>query len=338
MYEGRTRGKKIRYTFSSDEDEESDAATTNRRSTRHSGISTPAEPEGPTFTASGRQVKSRHGGAYGETILSGHGAAGASDGTETLANGEGPEQAIGRSRRSALRQELSARGGGGGDHIEGYNSIDEIEDEEDAASSGAEEYAGDDDDPDVDMKDDEAEGDDDDMSDDDVIVNDSYGPVSPDPTLVVQLRYQKKAPEQSAPPPKSPAAPSIAEPHAEPSLPLEGPVKPAEVKVIKVADAPPQLPMKENQNPHDLQAVKAVDPRPSLPPKKPSITNFFKPVVIEHPKSESQPPQTLPNGVHGEVKPSASVAHDLPAAPSLAAAPAPTTDSAPTIVTPKQES
>src|SRR4051812_33842289 len=69
LYEGRTRGKRIKYTYSSDEEEGSET-TGARRSTRQSGISTPAETTGPTFTASGRQVRSRHVGAYGESALS----------------------------------------------------------------------------------------------------------------------------------------------------------------------------------------------------------------------------------------------------------------------------
>ncbi|KAI0166067.1 hypothetical protein GGR57DRAFT_4431 [Xylariaceae sp. FL1272] len=52
MYEGRTRGKRMKYTYSDDEDFLSDS--TSRRSTRNTGTNTPAEP---TTTASGRQIK-----------------------------------------------------------------------------------------------------------------------------------------------------------------------------------------------------------------------------------------------------------------------------------------
>ncbi|KAL5362767.1 hypothetical protein BJX96DRAFT_177461 [Aspergillus floccosus] len=72
LYEGRTRGKKLKYTYSDDEDIFSDGLPTTRRSTRNtSGVSTPTEPAGPRFTASGRQIRSRAGGLYGETLLSG---------------------------------------------------------------------------------------------------------------------------------------------------------------------------------------------------------------------------------------------------------------------------
>src|SRR5687768_3103961 len=83
MYEGRTRGKRMKYTFSEDEDDIYSDSTTARRSTRNTGTHTPAEPAGPTVTLSGRQVKARQGGAYGESMLSGRQtpAPGAFDGT-----------------------------------------------------------------------------------------------------------------------------------------------------------------------------------------------------------------------------------------------------------------
>ncbi|GKU13336.1 unnamed protein product [Fusarium langsethiae] len=55
LYEGRTRGKKIKYTYSDDEDVFTTDSTT-RRSTRNTGTHTPVET-GPLTTASGRQIK-----------------------------------------------------------------------------------------------------------------------------------------------------------------------------------------------------------------------------------------------------------------------------------------
>ena len=69
IYEGRTRGKRTRYTYSDDEDVDTDEPSSKR--SRQSGISTPIEHNGPTITASGRQVKARSGGVYGESLLSG---------------------------------------------------------------------------------------------------------------------------------------------------------------------------------------------------------------------------------------------------------------------------
>lgn len=55
LYEGRTRGKKMKYTYSDDEDVFTTDSTT-RRSTRNTGTNTPVET-GPLTTASGRQIK-----------------------------------------------------------------------------------------------------------------------------------------------------------------------------------------------------------------------------------------------------------------------------------------
>src|SRR4051812_10584708 len=62
MYEGRTRGKRMKYTFSDDEDEFSFSENPEpRRSNRNAGLSTE-----PITTASGRQTRPRMGNLYGE--------------------------------------------------------------------------------------------------------------------------------------------------------------------------------------------------------------------------------------------------------------------------------
>ncbi|KAI9805112.1 MAG: hypothetical protein M1825_000946 [Sarcosagium campestre] len=195
LYEGRTRGKRIRYNYSSDEgDNYGSDATSNRRSGRHSGVATPGEAnDGPTFTASGRQVRSRYGGAYGETITRANGterSTPAPNGFDVNTDaGEHSGDANGRTRRSALRQESNGYAAGG-DHIAGYNSVDELEDEEDAASSGADDYAGDDDDVDDNVKDDSSDNN---ISDDDSELGGvgARTAAGEDPSLVVQLRYRK---------------------------------------------------------------------------------------------------------------------------------------------------
>ncbi|KAI5304622.1 hypothetical protein KEM56_006241 [Ascosphaera pollenicola] len=75
LYEGRTRGKKMKYTYSDDEDESSlysglelGGGGGARRSARNRQ-SSPVE-QGPVYTASGRQVKTRQGGVYGEILSS----------------------------------------------------------------------------------------------------------------------------------------------------------------------------------------------------------------------------------------------------------------------------
>ena len=56
VYEGRTRGKRIKYTYSDDEDIFFSDSTGQRRSTRNTGANTPAET-GPLTTSSGRQIR-----------------------------------------------------------------------------------------------------------------------------------------------------------------------------------------------------------------------------------------------------------------------------------------
>ncbi|TPX13760.1 uncharacterized protein E0L32_005704 [Thyridium curvatum] len=56
LYEGRTRGKRMKYTYSDDEDFLTDS-TGYRRSARNTRNHTPAEPSGPVTTASGRQIR-----------------------------------------------------------------------------------------------------------------------------------------------------------------------------------------------------------------------------------------------------------------------------------------
>ncbi|KAL9028467.1 MAG: hypothetical protein Q9196_003169 [Gyalolechia fulgens] len=202
LYEGRTRGKRIKYTFSDEEDGVSDAQST-RRSNRQSGLSTPAEPARPTITASGRHVKSRHGGAYGEIIANAQhdqgqapsfgGLDGTGDDDETPAL----DLRAGRVTRN--------RGGRQGWQAEDSDSIGGMNDESDATSSGHEWDGGDGGD------DDEA----DELADDGKVEVDMNSDVSEDelvndkdphlqPSLVVSLRYPKPA---SSTPSSIPRAP-----------------------------------------------------------------------------------------------------------------------------------
>ena len=129
----------MKYTYSDEEDDIYSDATTSRRSTRNTGTNTPAEGlAGPIVTLSGRQVKSRQGGAYGESMLVGtHMSAipvGGFDGTSE--EPENDEVAGGRPRRAAASNHgLNGWAAKGGKHIEGYNDVDEMtsEDEDDAS-------------------------------------------------------------------------------------------------------------------------------------------------------------------------------------------------------------
>ncbi|CAK7213174.1 hypothetical protein SEUCBS140593_001757 [Sporothrix eucalyptigena] len=102
LYEGRTRGKRIKYTYSDDEDFYTDS-TDLRRSARHTGTHTPAEP---VVTASGRQVRApsrlNGGGLSATASIQGDSALDAD--AEATTGGEERELSLGptgRSRRSA---------------------------------------------------------------------------------------------------------------------------------------------------------------------------------------------------------------------------------------------
>lgn len=119
----------MKYTYSDDEDDIYSDTTTSRRSrsTRNTGRNT---PEGPTVTQSGRQVKSRQGGAYGESVLSG---ARASVGlTDEADDSEGTG---GRLRRAAAVAVSTNGRPKGGRHIEGYNNVDEMTSDEEGDAS-----------------------------------------------------------------------------------------------------------------------------------------------------------------------------------------------------------
>ncbi|KAK0622087.1 hypothetical protein DIS24_g11407 [Lasiodiplodia hormozganensis] len=190
LYEGRTRGKRMKYTFSDEEDETSDALST-RRSTRRG---TPSDNK-PVVTSSGRQVRSRMGGLYGETLLSGQNTELDSPGTADYERSDASEGMGGRATRAGRgRHGVPQRSN---KHIDGYNSIDEMDDEEEV-----DEWDGgdDDDDEDLGLNDDDEESLADDESD-----SDNY--VKPKGSLVVTLRIR---PDRLA---------AASSPHPQPSSP-----------------------------------------------------------------------------------------------------------------------
>jgi len=198
LYEGRTRGKRMRYTYS-DEEDGSDGLSS-RQSTR---ISTPLEA-GPTVTASGRQVKSRLGGMYGESMLVDQRkemerAAGEGHVTETSEDmpASAPTRAI-RTSRSGRPVQAA-----------GNQYTNRTESESDEGQSSGKEWSGDEDEPDESEPDFDAEdeGDDDDeaMSDGGLEPDELGEDDNTQESLVVQLRYRKgKEPE---PPPTQPLPP-----------------------------------------------------------------------------------------------------------------------------------
>lgn len=108
--------------------------------------------------------------------------------------GEGELAPSVRTRQSVLRNGVAVKARSG-THIEGYNALDEMEDESDASSSGAEWDGGDDDDVEDHIVDEEDE-EDADMSDDESSIADEEAAVAaqeshPRTSLVVALRYHK---------------------------------------------------------------------------------------------------------------------------------------------------
>jgi hypothetical protein len=295
----------MKYTYSEEEDGGSDALST-RRSNRQSGISTPAEPSGPTFTASGRQVRSRHGGAYGESILSGQadtagqlsvsGMDGADDGDDELVAGGRPRRAA---QQNGTKPKAHSR-----KPIDGYNALDSMEDETDASSSGGEWDGEDDDEPDDIVEDDE---------DEDVEMSDGEAKQSSDEeesdtprSLVVSLRYMKT--HSSPPPERMPAVTTIPTSHY--SLPkaptvIETPPEPS----MSALDVP-RLPLKPLQTsaatktPSDAPIPVLTVPQYSQPlliPAKSPTYSFDPSSAYDRPQADASPSKAPTHTLHQDV-------------------------------------
>jgi hypothetical protein len=183
----------MKYTYS-DGDEDSDSSM--RRSTRNA---TPLD-SGPTITASGRLVKPRMGGAYGESIhydqrreleltFGDSGVEDSDDMPTTLPSG--------RSRVSAMTAGARPRRPPAARTREVYNGVDDMDtDESDEAQSSGKEWSGDEndaDDADEDSEPEFDEGDEEEASGDEVDDDDPEEPES----LVVKLSYRKPKPLSS---------------------------------------------------------------------------------------------------------------------------------------------
>ncbi|EXJ75570.1 uncharacterized protein A1O5_00076 [Cladophialophora psammophila CBS 110553] len=208
LYEGRTRGKRMRYTYS--DDEYGSDGLSSKRSTRHSGISTPLET-GPTVTASGRQVKSRVGGLYGESMLI--------DQRKELerATGEGNFTETSDDMPATMAASRDIRTSRSGRQVKptrhGYADQMDSDESEEAQSSGRE-WSGNEDEPDESEPDfdreEEDDDEDEDMSEDGLEPDEVEEDENTQESLVVQLRYRKDAQTPTstataqAPPPDSP--------------------------------------------------------------------------------------------------------------------------------------
>ena len=179
QYEGRTRGKRMRYNYDDGEDSGDESTT---RSTRHG---TP--DDGPTITASGRQVKPRQHGVYGQSLHA--------DQRQDLDSLGGEEESddmpttlpMGRSKRAATTARVASR------TREVYR--DDVESDGDEAQSSGKDWSGDENEPDADSEpefDGNEEEEDDEMSDEGLEA-DEIGAENGDTqeSLIVQLRYRK---------------------------------------------------------------------------------------------------------------------------------------------------
>lgn len=226
MYEGRTRGKKLKYTYSDDEDMFSDGLPS-RRSTRNASSNvTPAESSRPRFTASGRQIRSRAGGLYGEALLTGQ-----------REDSEFDEEEENEGRPQRTRTSINPNG------YSGYRD-DDLEDESEAAPSEADdsgrEWGGEEDDENEFEGDDEGE----DASGDESIAN------GEPQSLVVQLRYGKG---------NVPSQPKVA-------LDEPPPAQDTQMKGASEAETPtkPTLPPQPTSLPTPAPATVIAQPAPAV--------------------------------------------------------------------------
>ena len=190
-YEGRTRGKRMKYSYSDDEDEGSDFSGV-RKSTRNSGISTPADT-GPIVTQSGRQVKSRMGGVYGETMLMDQRKEMDNERAAITDSAPGSsdevQMAFGQSRKP--RQPESRKSAQGR-----YEELGFDEESDGAASEGS--WSGNEDEPDDSEAEFEKGGDEDESmsGNEDSAIEDIDEDENTQESLVVQLRYKKEGTKQ----------------------------------------------------------------------------------------------------------------------------------------------
>ncbi|WYZ40160.1 hypothetical protein EsH8_IV_000501 [Colletotrichum jinshuiense] len=176
VYEGRTRGKRIKYTYSDDEDFLTDSS--NRRSTRNTGTHTPAEPAGPVTTMSGRQIRAppRLNASSAAASVNGD-----SDDSRQLSEpATGPS---GRPRRAAAVNHGTNGWSSRGARTRGRGSMDEDEDED-----VSEPDLGDDEEDHVP---DESEEDDEDDLNEDVEMADDELIDEPRKSLIVKLSVKK---------------------------------------------------------------------------------------------------------------------------------------------------
>lgn len=177
LYEGRTRGKRMRYNYD-DVGEDYDGES----SIPGSGRSTPFDDGRPVITASGRQVKSRLGGMYGETMLTDQRREAERDQTGDSEDTDGLAGTHGRPIRSSVPTKRAAAARGR--YAEGLESESESEADQEAEPSG-DEWSGNEEEPDEES---EPDAEDTQESDDDLMAADED---TTQESLVVKLAYRR---------------------------------------------------------------------------------------------------------------------------------------------------
>ncbi|KAF2623997.1 hypothetical protein BU25DRAFT_493900 [Macroventuria anomochaeta] len=256
LYEGRTRGKRQRYTYDEGDDFDSDDAPV-RRSSRQSARDSSPMHSGPTVTASGRQVRSRAAGTYGETLHSGQTTDRASPATgEYVRSDVSEEPRQSRSTRAGNRSHLN-------------REMDSEEDDDATSWDGGEEEE----EPDqMDLDD----GDEDDLADQ------SSDEEQEPQTLLVTLHYRKQPSNISDETNSEPASTNGAKHNADiPMSDVGAPLQPA-APAIAVA-LPPTQP--------------APQPPCVIPTAIPNSLSVQQPTVIAAPKVEQQQPPAEANAL-----------------------------------------
>lgn len=222
---------------------------------------TAAEPSRPRFTASGRQIRSRAGGAYGESLLSGQ----REDSEYEEEDGARPQ----RSRTST--------------HPNGYSGygLDDLDDESEARSndSGNEWDGGDEEENDFEG-DDEGE----DASGDESVVNGEPR------SLVVQLRYSKG---NASGGPKD-----LDEPPPTKDVPMEDA---RQAGVSQESYIPKDTPQPIQASEHAAVPSMTAPTFPSVPapqmpaqPAAPKLTGLPMSALLNTPEPVAQPPSEAP--------------------------------------------
>lgn len=176
-YEGRTRGKRIRYDYEGPGDDyngDSSRAASSR--------STPFDEGRPVVTASGRQVKSRLGGVYGESMLTDQRKEAEREPDHDSINVDEIRTRNGRPVRSSIPSHGAASSRGR--YADGLESGSETGDE---PEQEGDEWSGNEDEPD---DEDELEAEDSQQSEDE-LMDDADGEDPEPSSLVVKLTYKK---------------------------------------------------------------------------------------------------------------------------------------------------